>query len=122
MRSNTTICLSFGKDEIELLTLLDEGRKKEYLSRSAWFKNKIREEYGKKKTFKEFRDDVRKRKVRKGRKQNDEYYSSQGTKASPEKGTRLGGSTSVLLPEPRARTMAQGVEINHSPPAPQQEF
>jgi hypothetical protein len=76
----------------------------------------------KKKTFKEFRDDVRKRKVRKGRKRNDEYYSSQGTKASPEKGTRLGGSTSVLLPEPRARTMAQGVEINHSPPAPQQEF
>jgi len=76
----------------------------------------------KKKTFKEFRDDVRKRKVRKGRKRNDGYYSSQGTKASPEKGTRLGGSTSVLLPEPRARTMAQGVEINHSPPAPQQEF
>jgi len=76
----------------------------------------------KKKTFKEFRDDVRKRKVRKGRNRNDEYYSSQGTKASPEKGTRLGGSTSVLLPEPRARTMAQGVEINHSPPAPQQEF
>jgi hypothetical protein len=48
MRSNTTICLSFGRDEIELLTLLDEGRKKEYLSRSAWFKNKIREQYGKK--------------------------------------------------------------------------
>lgn len=49
MRSNTTICLSFGKDEVELLQLLDEGRKKEYISRSAWFKNKIREEYGTKK-------------------------------------------------------------------------
>jgi len=48
MRSNTTICLSFGREEIELLNLLDEGRKKEYLSRSAWVKNKIREEYGKK--------------------------------------------------------------------------
>jgi hypothetical protein len=85
-------------------------------------KIKLERSMEKKKTFKEFRDDVRKRKVREGRKRNDEYYSSQGTKASPEKGTRLGGSTSVLLPEPRARTMAQGVEINHSPSAPQQEF
>ena len=67
----------------------------------------------KKKTFKQFRDDVRKRKIRKRGKRNDEYHPSQGTKASPEKGTRLGGSTSVLLPEPRARKMAQGVEINH---------
>ena len=75
-----------------------------------------------KKTCKQFRDDVRKRKVRKRGKRNDEYYSSQGTKASPEKGTRLGGSTSVLLPEPRARAMAQGVEIEHLPPPPQQEF
>ena len=47
MRSNTQICLSFGIEEVELLSLLDEGRKKEYLSRSAWFKNKIREQYGK---------------------------------------------------------------------------
>jgi hypothetical protein len=75
-----------------------------------------------KKTFKQFRDDVRKRKIRERRKRNDEYYSSQGTKASPEKGTRLGGSTSVLLPEPRAGTMAQSVEIEHSPPPPRQEF
>ena len=116
MRSNTTICLSFGRDEVELLTLLDEGRKRDYLSRSAWFKNKIREQYGKKKTFKQFRDDVRKRKIRKRGRGNDENYPSQGTKASPESRKRLGGSTSVLLPEPRARTMAQGVEINHSPP------
>ena len=69
----------------------------------------------KKKTFKQFRDDVRKRKIRKRGKRNDENYPSQGNKASPESRTRLGGSTSVLLPEPRARTMAQGVEINHSP-------
>jgi len=46
MRSNTTICLPFGKDEVELLTLLDESRKKDYLSRSAWFKNKIIEQCG----------------------------------------------------------------------------
>lgn len=47
-RTNTTICVSFGKDEGELLTLLDEGRKSKYLglSRSQWIKNKIREEFG----------------------------------------------------------------------------
>lgn len=45
MRSNTTICVSFGRDETELLDLLDEGRKKDFLSRSGWFKNKIREEF-----------------------------------------------------------------------------
>ena len=43
MRSNTTICLSFGRDEVELLTLLDEGKEGLPLS-----KNKIREQYGKK--------------------------------------------------------------------------
>ena len=84
MRSNTTICLSFGRDEVELLTLLDEGRKKDYLSRSAWFKNKIREQYGRKETFKQFRDDVRKRKVRdevSGMLQN---HPSQGQQQVPQ--------------------------------------
>ena len=74
------------------------------------------EKASQKKTFKQFRDDVHKRKIRKRGKRNDENYPSQGNKASPESRTRLGGSTSVLLPEPRARTMAQGVEVNHSPP------
>ena len=45
-RTNTQITISFGKDETELLELLDEGRKKEHISRSAWFKNRIRDEYG----------------------------------------------------------------------------
>ena len=45
----------------------------------------------KKKTFKQFRDDVRKRKIRKRGKRNDENYASQGNKASPESRTRLGG-------------------------------
>ena len=45
-RTNTQICVSFGQDEKELLTLLDEGRKKEHISRSAWFKNQIRKQYG----------------------------------------------------------------------------
>ena len=48
MRTNTQVCLSFGQDEVELLKLLDEGRKRDYLSRSAWFKNQIRKVYGKK--------------------------------------------------------------------------
>tara|TARA_B100001250_G_C19623554_1_gene710497 strand:- start:612 stop:803 length:192 start_codon:yes stop_codon:yes gene_type:complete len=45
-RTNTQISVSFGQDEKELLTLLDEGRKKEHISRSAWFKNQIRKQYG----------------------------------------------------------------------------
>ena len=117
MRSNTTICLSFGRDEVELLTLLDEESE---IIFPALLGSRIRSgsSMEKKKTFKQFRDDVRKRKIRKRGRGNDENYPSQGTKASPESRTRLGGSTSVLLPEPRVRTMAQGVEINHSPPPP----
>lgn len=51
MRTNTQVCLSFGQDEVELLKMLDEGRKKEYLSRSAWVKNQIRKAYGKDKNL-----------------------------------------------------------------------
>ena len=75
------------------------------------------------KTFQQFREDVRNRKVRRRSKRDATNYPSQGQQQVPQqKGTRLGGSTSVLLPEPRARTMAQGVEIQHSPPAPEQEL
>ena len=74
------------------------------------------------KTFKQFREDVRKRKVRQRRKHDAPDHSSQGRQqVQQQKGTRIGGSTSVLLPEPRARTMAQGVEVEHSPPPPKQE-
>ena len=41
-RSNHQISLSFGRDELQLLDILDEERKKEHLSRSGWFKNQIR--------------------------------------------------------------------------------
>ena len=65
-----------------------------------------------KKTYKQFRDDVRKHKVRKRGTRNAPNYPSQGQQQVPQqKGTRIGGNTSVLLPEPRARTIAQGVEI-----------
>tara|TARA_B100000282_G_C31339844_1_gene312861 strand:- start:160 stop:351 length:192 start_codon:yes stop_codon:yes gene_type:complete len=43
-RTNTLISVSFGRCELELLDLLDERLKAEHISRSAWFKNKIREE------------------------------------------------------------------------------
>ena len=46
-RTNTQICVSFGRDETELLDMLEKGRKEEHISRSSWFKNKIRETYGK---------------------------------------------------------------------------
>ena len=46
-RTNTQICVSFGKDETELLDMLEKGRKEEHISRSSWIKNKIREQYGK---------------------------------------------------------------------------
>lgn len=39
------ISVTFGRDELELLRLLDEGRKDEYLTRSAWIKNQIRQRY-----------------------------------------------------------------------------
>ena len=32
-RTNTQICVSFGRDEKELLSLLDEARKKEHMNR-----------------------------------------------------------------------------------------
>ena len=47
MRTNTIVPISFGRDEVELLRLLDEGRKKEFQTRSGWVKDCIREKYGK---------------------------------------------------------------------------
>ena len=46
-RTNTQICVSFGRDETELLDMLEKGRREEHISRSSWIKNKIRETYGK---------------------------------------------------------------------------
>ena len=35
-RTNTQISLSFGRDELELLDIMDEARKKEHMTRSGW--------------------------------------------------------------------------------------
>ena len=45
MRTNTQVPLSFSRDELMLLHLLDEGRKKTGHSRSGWVKQKIREDF-----------------------------------------------------------------------------
>ncbi len=46
MRSNKLVPVSFGRDEIQLLEMLDKGTKRICISRSAWVKQKIREEFG----------------------------------------------------------------------------
>ena len=46
MRSNTLMPVSFGRDETQLLELLNAGTKRICISRSAWVKQKIREEFG----------------------------------------------------------------------------
>jgi|TARA_R100000030_G_scaffold97484_1_gene86464 hypothetical protein len=45
-RTNTLVPISFGRDETQLLELLDKGRKEKCMSRSGWVKQKIREEFG----------------------------------------------------------------------------
>ena len=46
MKEAKQISVTFGRDEVELLTLLDEVRKQEHMTRSAWFKQQIRNKYG----------------------------------------------------------------------------
>ena len=46
MRSNTLMPVSFGRDETQLLEMLNEGTKRICISRSTWVKQKIREKFG----------------------------------------------------------------------------
>jgi len=46
MRSNKLVPVSFGQYETPLLDLWDKGTKSKCISRSAWVKQKIREEFG----------------------------------------------------------------------------
>ena len=45
-RTNRQICISFGKDDYDLIQLMDDDRKRENINRSSWFKNRIRERCG----------------------------------------------------------------------------
>ena len=47
----TQISLTFGRDELELLEMLDTERKKQHISRSGWFKNQIREKFSRQDVF-----------------------------------------------------------------------
>ena len=63
------------------------------------------------KNFKEFRNakkNLRKRSVRGGGKQDDGPDTPKIQQVQGEKGCRIGGSTSYVLPEPRANQMATG--------------
>ena len=77
------------------------------------------------KNFKEFRNaqkNLRKRRAGRGGNQNDGNHSPQIQQVPGEKGCRIGGSTTHLLPEPRANAMAAGenawgIERIDTPPA-----
>ena len=63
------------------------------------------------KTFKQFRNaahNLRKRPSKRRGKQNDGYVSPQIRPLQGEKGCRIGGSTTHVLPEPRVNQMASG--------------
>jgi hypothetical protein len=55
------------------------------------------------------------RKTKQRRRSNDECNTHQDAKVPQEKGTRIGGSTTHLLPEPRTNGV-QGIEIHHTAP------
>ena len=59
------------------------------------------------KTYRKFSNEC-KRKTKQGRRGNDEHSSPNDSKIQQEKGTRIGGSTTHLLPEPRANQV-QGI-------------
>ena len=57
----------------------------------------------------------RNRKIKQGRRSNDEHPTHQDAKVPQETGTRIGGSTSHLLSEPGTGKV-QGIETFHTPP------
>ena len=47
MAAPKQISVTFGRDELELLSFLMKVERKDYMTRSAWIKNQIRNTYGK---------------------------------------------------------------------------
>ena len=60
------------------------------------------------KNYRKFSNEC-KRKTKQRRRSNDEHSSQSDSRIQQEKGTRIGGSTTHLLPEPRANQV-QGIE------------
>ena len=82
------------------------------------------------KTFKQFRNatnNLRKRPSKRRGKQDDGYVSPQIRPLQGEKGCRIGGSTTYLLPDARSNQMASdtspyGITRIDTPPPPETEF
>ena len=72
------------------------------------------------KTYKQFRNE-RKSKTKRRRRNDGEYPSPNETKVSQETRTRIGGSTTHLLPEPRTGQV-QGIERYDTPPPPETDY
>ncbi len=73
-----------------------------------------------KKTYKQFRNE-RKSKTKKGRGVDGKYTPPNETKVPQETRTRIGGSTTHVLPEPRTGQV-QGIERYDTPPAPENDY
>ena len=55
----------------------------------------------------------------KGRRRNDEYHSTETSKVQDEKRCRVGGSTTHVLPEPRAGKVENEIIRIDTPPPPE---
>lgn len=73
-----------------------------------------------KKTYKEFSNE-RKSKTKRRRGSNATNPSPNETKVSQETRTRIGGSTTHVLPEPRTGQV-QGIERYDTPPPPETDY
>ena len=110
-RTNTLVPISFGRDETQLLELLDKGRKKKCMSRSGWVSKKS-ERSSEVKNYKPYKKNERNRKTKQGRRSNDVSTSYQD-ESSAREGTRIGGSTTNLLSEPGAGKV-QGINLSYT--------
>ena len=61
------------------------------------------------KSYRKFSNECKRKTKQRRRRSNDEHSSPSDSKIQQEKGTRIGGSTTHLLPEPRANQV-QGIE------------
>ena len=68
------------------------------------------------KNYKPYKKNERIRKTKRRRRSDDDYPTHQNAKVPQEKGTRIGGSTTHLLPEPGTNKV-QGIETFHTPPS-----
>ena len=72
----------------------------------------------KKKTYRQFKNE-RKCKTVKRRGRNDDYDTPKNDKVPTEKGCRIGGSTTHVLPEPRAGKVESEIVRIDTPPPPE---